>query len=104
MRGPPSLAILALVAGVMAHSIPAQAQMREVPVCPSRDEAQLAMQRAPDAALPQGCRMAMVRRLDTSAGPVCSIELRQQEGVVAAVREAMTTTEWWTACANLRAP
>jgi hypothetical protein len=94
----PAAACLSILAGV------AQAQTREVPVCSSREDAQVFLQAGPSAVLPQGCRMAKVRRMDTPAGPLCAIDVGGQDGVAAALRDAVATTEWWTACANLRAP
>jgi hypothetical protein len=97
--------LLAPTAAALLAAAPAGAQTREVPVCPSRADAQMVMQAGPGASLPEGCRIATVRRLDTPAGPVCVIDIGgQQAGIVGAVRDAVATTEWWTACANLRAP
>lgn len=84
---------------------PAWAQSQQVPVCSSRDGAQILLQGNAGAALPDGCRRAMIRRLDTPAGAVCVLEFGQQDnGIIGAVRDAVITTEWWTACTNLRAP
>ena len=63
------------------------------------------MQPGAGSALPQDCRRATIRRLDTPSGPVCAIGFGQRDGgVVGAVRDAVAKTEWWTACASLRAP
>jgi hypothetical protein len=83
----------------------ALAQTQEMPVCPSREAAEMVMQGGAGAPLPEGCRQATVRRLDTPAGPVCVIDFGTRDGgVVGTVRDAVATTEWWTACANLRSP
>ena len=83
----------------------AQAQTRDLPVCKTRDAAQMAMQAGAAATLPEECRRVTVRSITTPTGPICVIDMSQDNtGVVGAMREAMATTEWWTACANLRAP
>ena len=103
MRCPALILAAALLAA--AGAAPALAQTREVTVCNSRDGAQMAMQAGAGARLPDGCRVATVRRLDTPAGALCVIDIGQGDrGVVGAVTEAVATTEWWTACATLRAP
>jgi hypothetical protein len=81
-----------------------QAQTREVPVCASRADAEPMLQAERSATLPEGCRTATVRRLDTPAGPLCAIAFGNGDGIVGALRDAVAETEWWTACANLRAP
>jgi hypothetical protein len=92
-----------LLAALLAH--PAHAQTREVPVCSDREEAQMLLQYAtPAARLPEGCRLATVRRLDSPAGALCQIDIGTDQGIAGAVTDAVATTEWWTACANLRAP
>ncbi len=104
---PPHLlraALLAALATSPALTPRAQAQALEAPVCASRENAQMLMQSGPGAAMPEGCRIAIVRRLDTPAGALCHIDISPRSGVVGAMRDAVTTTEWWTACANLRAP
>ena len=97
--------VLPAVLLVACAATPARAQTRELPVCPSRENAQMLMQSGAGASLPQDFRQVAIRRLDTASGPVCVIDFgRQDGGVVGAMRDAVATTEWWTACANLRAP
>lgn len=84
---------------------PAWAQSQQLSVCKSRDGAQLLMQGNAGGALPDGCRQVTIRRLETPAGAVCALDFGQQDGgVVTALRDAVATTEWWTACTNLKAP
>lgn len=90
---------------VLCSAGAASAQSMQLPVCKSRDKAQMVMQSTVGATLPEGCRQVAVRRMDTPAGPVCVIEFGQQhKGVLGAVRDAVANTDWWTACGNLRAP
>ncbi|HEV7266583.1 MAG TPA: hypothetical protein VGN83_16910 [Falsiroseomonas sp.] len=80
-------------------------QAREVPFCNSRDSAELLMQARQGQPMPDGCRTATVRQLDTPAGPLCAVDIGTDRGGIAgAVRDAVATTEWWTPCANLRVP
>lgn len=51
---------------------------------------------------PDGCRRVRVTRLATNAGEVCRVELGPEEGVAGALRDVVSTNEWWTPCANLR--
>ncbi|MGK7870528.1 hypothetical protein [Falsiroseomonas sp. E2-1-a20] len=97
-------AMSAACLAALAVPCAAQAQTREVPVCPSREDAEAVLQGGRSATLPEGCRMATVRRLDTPAGTLCAIAFGTGGGVVGALRDAVAETEWWTACANLRAP
>lgn len=86
-------------------AVPAWAQIQQLPACTSHDGAQLLMQGNAGGTLPDGCRRVTIRRLDTPAGAVCALEFgRQDGGVVDSLRDAVATTEWWTACANLKAP
>ncbi len=90
---------------IACAATPALAQTQQVPICSSREGAQMMLQGAATGSLPEGCRRATVRRLDTPAGPLCVIDVgARDDSVVGAVRDAVSTTEWWTACANLRAP
>jgi hypothetical protein len=98
-------AALIACAATTTAATTALAQTQQVPVCPSREAAELVMQGGAGAPLPEGCRQAVVRRLNTPAGPVCVIDFGARDGgVVGTVRDAVATTEWWTACANLRSP
>jgi hypothetical protein len=91
-----------LAAPALAPS--ALAQTAEVAFCATRDDAQLLAQAGPGAAMPQGCRTATVRRIDTPAGALCQIDIGNGGGIAGAVRDAVATTEWWLPCADLRAP
>jgi hypothetical protein len=80
---------------------PRAAETRQAPVCPSPEKAQQVAQGGGGAALPEGRRLVHVRRLDTPAGPVCGVDFAGGRGVTGAIADATTTTQWWTACANL---
>lgn len=82
----------------------ARAQTHEVTVCSSRGDAELMLEAGRPSSLPEGCRTATVRRIETPAGQLCAIDIGGRSGVVAALRDAVAETEWWTSCANLRVP
>ncbi|WP_372622984.1 hypothetical protein [Falsiroseomonas sp.] len=90
-------------AAILAAPVAAQ-PAREVAFCNSRDSAELLMQTREGRPMPEGCRTATVRQLDTPSGALCAVDIgSDREGIAGAVTEAVATTEWWTPCANLRA-
>jgi hypothetical protein len=91
-------------AALLAAATPAAAQQaREVAFCNARDGAERLMQARAGEALPQGCRIATVRQLETAAGTLCAVDIgSEQGGIAGAVRDAVATTEWWTPCASLQ--
>ena len=104
MRARDAATVAAILCGTLAPLAAAHAQDQgQVPVCPSPEKAQQVARAGASAALPEGCRLVHVRRLDTPAGPVCGVDFTAAgRGATGAIADAMTTTQWWTACANLR--
>ena len=93
---------LALVGG-LAPPGAAQQQAR-VAVCPSSDKAQQVIQN-PGAPLPDGCRIVVVIRQGSPAGPLCAVDFGQaDQGLFGDLVDAAVPTRWWTACANLQSP
>ena len=54
---------------------------------------------------PDGCRLVTVTRVQSPEGPICVIDFGTQgNSIVGAITDAALTTQWWTACGNLRSP
>ncbi len=94
---------LLLIAGLAPAAVPAASGPKQFPVCPSQAKAEQIVQ-SQGKFMPEGCRTATVTEIDSSAGPICVLDLSQQQGIVGKIESLAETTQWWTACANLRAP
>jgi hypothetical protein len=98
------LAGLAMAPGFAPEMAQAQSQTAQLPLCPSEDKAAQIVQ-SRGGYMPEDCRMATITRFDTPSGPICLLDFGQDRGgIFGELRNAVTTTKWWTACPNLRAP
>lgn len=80
------------------------AEPLRIEACPSRDKAEQVKQ-SNGSLSPDGCRTVTVTSVDSPAGPMCVMKFGgSKSGIVGQIAGAVETTEWWTACSNLRAP
>jgi len=99
--GPLGLAVTFLFHGAGSALAADPLQVR---ICPSRDKVENILQ-SDGKLMPDGCRTVTVTRVQSPAGSICSIDFGQDsQGILGTVRDAVTTTQWWTACSNLQAP
>ena len=94
---------LLLLAGLASSTTFAAAGSKQIPVCPTQTKAEQIVQ-SQGKFTPEGCQTMTVTEIDSPAGPICVLDLSQKQGVIGAIESAVTTTQWWTACANLRVP
>lgn len=94
-------------AAVAAVTLPGAARAAEpvqFKVCPSQEKVEQILQ-SNGSFVPDDCRTVTVTRVESPAGPICVLDSgKDNPGVLGTIRDAITTTQWWTACANLRAP
>ncbi|MBN8903689.1 MAG: hypothetical protein BGO51_11095 [Rhodospirillales bacterium 69-11] len=97
------LAGVALAVALVSGTASAEGT-KQVKICPTRDKAAQIVQSHGNL-MPDGCRTVTVTRVDSPAGPICQVNMQQDtKGVLNALRDAVTTDQWWTACDNLSAP
>ena len=82
----------------------ASAATIELKTCTTRDKAEQVVQ-SRGAVVPDDCRTVTVTSITSPAGEMCKVQFADQpSGIVGSVTDAITQTEWWTACSNIRAP
>ncbi len=95
---------LALASGFVVMQPTWAAEPLQVHACPTRDKAEQ-QQQSKGALTPDGCRTLTVTRVDSSAGAMCLIKFGDAPaGILGTITDAVTTTEWWTACGNIHSP
>ena len=97
------LGISLFLAAGLAPAVAAASGSKQLPVCPSQDKAEQIVQ-SQGQFMPEGCRTITVTEVDSPAGPICVLDFSQQQGIVGKIESFVETTQWWTACPNLRAP
>jgi hypothetical protein len=89
---------LAFALSMMA---PAAAQDASMTACESQQEMEQVIQSDGDL-MPDGCRTLNVTSIDSGSGELCVLDFEAADpGVLDALQEQVTTTQWWVACAEL---
>lgn len=105
MRSFHTLAFAMLLSWAVTPFTAARAQQADrISVCASPAAALQAAQTGA-AAMPDGCHIVLVRRVDTPAGPVCQVDFSPNvRGFPGALVASMVPMQWWIACSYLRMP
>ncbi|MEN2977612.1 hypothetical protein P7L78_00490 (plasmid) [Tistrella bauzanensis] len=74
-----------------------------VQACPTRDALERSMD-SPSGVVPEGCRAVTVNVLESRGERLCLIEFGEGDGgVLDALRDAATRSQWWVRCEALAA-
>src|SRR3954447_7838543 len=69
----------------------------QIRICPTLDKTEQILQSHGNL-MPDGCQIATVTRVNSSAGSICQVDLSQNDqGALNTLRNAVSTTHWWTA-------
>lgn len=80
---------------------PATGQETSMTACESQQEMEQVIQSDGDL-MPDGCRTLTITSVDADTGELCVLDFEAADpGMLDALQEEVTTTQWWVDCAEL---
>ena len=85
----------------LAGLAPATAQNTSMTACESQQEMEQVIQSDGDL-MPDGCRTLTITSVDADTGELCVLDFEATDpGLLDALQEEVTTSQWWVDCAEL---
>ena len=89
------------IAFALSAIAPAAAQETTLTACESQQEMEQVIQSDGDL-MPDGCQTLTITSVETDAAELCVLNFEAADpGVLDALQEEVTTTQWWVDCAEL---